>query len=272
MLRQIHLKIYYRFLELISLFRIKEDTSESSLKKCFIYFDYEREFSGHETNISNLDIEYLLDHLDQVKIKTTWFTVGKVIEKYPETLSKIAEKGHEVGSHTYAHVSPKVMDRSTMETDFTNFDSVKFNNKLNVEGFHSPNGQWNISMFNFLIKNKFIYDVIYLPYKGKKISPMKFTFFKQYPIVRLVTVGDDWPLYGAEKSRVEVFEYFKALYDKTKIGDTFGIGFHPWILYSSTEILLGYKDFLSYLTQQKDVIIKPALFFSNAIKNQLVEK
>lgn len=266
MLDQIRLKIYYRFLELISLYPIKEKKTESSFKKCFIYYDYEREFSGHQTNISDSDIEHLLDHLDQMQLKTTWFTVGKVIETYTDTMPKILAKGHEIGSHTYAHISPKVMKEINMETDFESFEKTRSLNKLLIEGFHSPNGQWNISMFDFLLKNKFKYDVISLPLKGQKIWPMKFWFFKVYPIVRLVTVGDDWPLFGAKKSRLEVFEYFKGLYLKTKNGDIFGIGFHPWILFSDKNILLGYKDFLLYITQQKGIIVKPARYFVGDIK------
>jgi peptidoglycan/xylan/chitin deacetylase (PgdA/CDA1 family) len=267
MVSQIRLKIYYRFLELISLFPIKKGNIIESTRKCFIYYDYEREFSGHKTNITNLDIDQLLDHLDELKLQTTWFTVGKVMEKYSETVLKIAQKGHEIGSHTFAHVSPKVMNKNIMEKDFNDFDKLRSNKNLCVEGFHSPNGQWNVSMFDFLIKNKFIYDVISLPDKAKLIQPMKFIFFKKFKIVRLITVGDDWPLFEAKKSRSEVFEYFKGLYKKTKKGDTFGIGFHPWILYSDLNILLGYKDFLLYITQQNDIILKPASKLVKELKN-----
>ncbi|WP_170065323.1 polysaccharide deacetylase family protein [Salegentibacter salegens] len=260
------LKIYYRFLELIALSPIKENNVESSFKKCFIYYDYEREFSGHKINLSDGDIEHLLNHLDEINLKTTWFTVGKVIEKYPETIFKIKERGHEIGSHTFTHTSPKVMKKINLETDFVNFEKICSTEKLSVEGFHSPNGQWNTKMFNFLVKNKFIYDVISLPLTGKKITPMKFQIFKTYPLVRLVTIGDDWPLFGANKSRREVFEYFKSLYLIPKIGDIFGIGFHPWILYSDKSILMGYKDFLSYLNQQENTVIKPAGYFVNNLK------
>lgn len=269
MLNQLRLKIYYRFLELISLHQIKENNLERSFKNCFIYFDYEREFSGHKTEISNSDINHLLDHLDQLKLKTTWFTVGKVIEKYSDTIATIAEHGHEIGSHTYGHISPKVMNKFTLEDDFSNFKRVQSQFQIVANGFHSPNGQWNISMFDYLVKNQFTYDVISLPLKGKDILPMKFKFFKSNPIVRLVTIGDDWPLFGAERNRNEVFEFFKDLYLKTKIGDVFGIGFHPWILYSDENILLGYKDFLHYLTQQKDVRINTANYFVDKLKNMV---
>lgn len=260
-------KFYYRFLELFFLHQIKKNNLDDAFKNCFIYFDYEREFGGIKTNISDTDIEYILDHLDEVQIKTTWFTVGKILESYPETVSKILERGHEIGSHTYAHVSPKEMNRSTMDKDFINFERSKGNKDFSVEGFHSPKSQWSISMFNFLLKNKFSYDVISLFFKSQKILPMKLKLLESNPIVRLVSVGDDWPLFKANKSRLEVFEYFKKLYFKTKKGDIFGIGFHPWILISDQNILLGYKDFLNYITQEKDLIIKPAIFFARAINN-----
>ena len=259
------LKIYYRFLELVSLSPIKEKNFESSFKRCFIYFDYEREFSGHKINLSDDDIEHLLNHLDEIRLKTTWFTVGKVIEKYPDTIFKIRDKGHEIGSHTFAHTSPKVMKKITLKTDFENFEKIRSIKKLAVEGFHSPNGQWNTTMFEFLLENQFTYDVISLPLTGKKITPMKFQILEKYPIIRLVTLGDDWPLFGAKNSRMEVFKYFQSLFQLAKQGDIFGIGFHPWILFSDKNILLGYKDFLSYLRQQKDTNIEPAGIFINKL-------
>lgn len=271
MLNEIRLKFYYRFLELISLSPVKKENSENKFKNCFIYYDYEREFSGHKTNISDSEVEHLLEHLDQFKLKTTWFTVGKVIERYTETISKIAEKGHEIGSHTYGHISPKVMNKIDMRTDFEKFDKERSRNNLHIEGFHSPNGQWNISMFDYLLNYNFSYDVLSLPNSKRKIQPMKFSFLRSYPIIRLVTIGDDWPLFGAGKSRTEVFEYFKALYLNTKKGDTFGIGFHPWILYSDKNILSGYKDFIYFITQQNDVIIKPAIFFAKSTENHLIK-
>jgi peptidoglycan/xylan/chitin deacetylase (PgdA/CDA1 family) len=273
MLDEVRLKIYYRFLELVSLSPIKENNFESSFKRCFIYFDYEREFSGHKINLSDGDIEHLLKHLDEIKLKTTWFTVGKVIEKYPETIFKIKDKGHEIGSHTFTHTSPKVMKRSTLKTDFENFERIRALKKLPVEGFHSPNGQWNTTMFEFLLKNQFTYDVISLPLKGNRITPVKFQMFTKYPIVRFITLGDDWPLFAVKNTRVEVFEYLKNLFLIAKKGDVFGIGFHPWILFSDKNILMGYKDFLSYLKLQKDTIIEPAgLFAKNLLSSRLSSK
>lgn len=261
MLSQILLKLNYRILELISISPVKSQTKRNLMKNCFIYYDYEREFSSHDTNILDSDVEHILNHLDQLQLKTTWFTVGKVMERYPETIAKIVEMGHEIGSHTFAHVPPNEMSRINMKSDFEKFEEERSRKKLLIRGFHSPKGQWSISMFRHLINNRFNYDVISLPITKNQISVMKYNFHKTRPIIRLVTIGDDWPLFKAQKSRLEVFNYFKRLYEKTKPGDTFGIGFHPWILYSDTNILLGYKDFLSYIKKQNNIIINPATFF-----------
>ncbi|NLI92179.1 MAG: polysaccharide deacetylase family protein [Peptococcaceae bacterium] len=53
--------------------------------------------------------EYLpkiLDILDQYEAKATFFVTGRWASKNPELLQKIAERGHLIGSHGYAHSHP----------------------------------------------------------------------------------------------------------------------------------------------------------------------
>lgn len=45
----------------------------------------------------------ILDILDQYHIKATFFLLGVQIEKAPEMLLKIHEKGHEIGNHGWSH-------------------------------------------------------------------------------------------------------------------------------------------------------------------------
>jgi peptidoglycan/xylan/chitin deacetylase (PgdA/CDA1 family) len=47
----------------------------------------------------------LLDIFDRNQIKATFFVIGKIIEKHPETVRLILSKGHEVGNHSYSHKS-----------------------------------------------------------------------------------------------------------------------------------------------------------------------
>lgn len=45
----------------------------------------------------------VLDVLEQYGVKATFFLVGKQVELYPELAKEIADRGHEVGSHSYSH-------------------------------------------------------------------------------------------------------------------------------------------------------------------------
>ncbi len=45
----------------------------------------------------------LLELLERNQIKATFFVIGKIAEKYPETVQLILSKGHEVGNHSYSH-------------------------------------------------------------------------------------------------------------------------------------------------------------------------
>lgn len=45
----------------------------------------------------------LLEILARYGVKTTFFLAGNWVEEYPEYVRKIAEAGHEIGNHSYAH-------------------------------------------------------------------------------------------------------------------------------------------------------------------------
>ena len=45
----------------------------------------------------------LLDLFDQYEVKATFFVLGWVAEKYPELVRRVEDKGHQIGSHSYAH-------------------------------------------------------------------------------------------------------------------------------------------------------------------------
>ncbi len=45
----------------------------------------------------------ILDALCDAGIHATFFLVGEEVERYPDLAKRIAEEGHEVGSHTYSH-------------------------------------------------------------------------------------------------------------------------------------------------------------------------
>ena len=48
---------------------------------------------------------WVLDQLDEFGAKATFFCVGENVEKYPEIFKQLRKQGHEVGNHTYNHLS-----------------------------------------------------------------------------------------------------------------------------------------------------------------------
>ena len=50
-----------------------------------------------------VNTERLLDIFDEYSVRSTFFVLGWVGEKYPALVTKIAARGHEVASHGYAH-------------------------------------------------------------------------------------------------------------------------------------------------------------------------
>jgi peptidoglycan-N-acetylglucosamine deacetylase len=239
-----------------------------STRNIFIYFDYEREFGNYNAVISNNDINFILGLLEDQSIKSTWFTVGKVFEKYPDTINTISKNEHEVGSHTYAHIAPYETSTKTLNADFQKF----YNNShslCKVSGFHSPRGRWSYKMFRSLFKFNFLYDVVGQNMK-KPFKPYFLWFWPKRRILRLQTAGDDWPLYKNKPNvKEEALNYLIGLSNEINRGEIGGIGFHPWVLFADDNILKAFKDFLIYLNNQKDIKLETANYFNNLINKNL---
>lgn len=81
----------------------------SSYSQIFGYFPYKI-----KTNKKTIAITFddgpndpytseLLDFLKEKNVKCTFFLVGKMIQKYPQTAKRIIKDGHTVGNHSYSH-------------------------------------------------------------------------------------------------------------------------------------------------------------------------
>ena len=49
------------------------------------------------------DIDQILDTLDRCNVKVTFFMVGDWVDRFPEDVKKISEKGHEIANHSDSH-------------------------------------------------------------------------------------------------------------------------------------------------------------------------
>ena len=264
--RNISSELYYKALDImIPTLDIKLLDSYKNKRTLFIYFDYEREYRGHEINITDKNIKHILLLLDKYDFKSTWFTVGKVISKYPQSISEILDKEHEIGSHTYSHVSPFATSSRELSNDFKMLEqaAVKIDT---ISGFHSPKGQWAFKTYKFLRQYGFTYEIVGSR-EDRHLNPVSFKYGYKKQIFRFKTIGDDWSLYKSSYTKMEVLDYFIQLTKRTQRGQIAGIGFHPWLLFSNENFILGFELFLEFLHDNKDLHIESLKFIRD--KNQL---
>lgn len=61
----------------------------------------------------------VLDELDRLDIKGTFFCVGKLASDFPDVVRRIASRGHEIGCHSYIHVWVNKMTEEVLHEDTT---------------------------------------------------------------------------------------------------------------------------------------------------------
>jgi peptidoglycan/xylan/chitin deacetylase (PgdA/CDA1 family) len=88
--------------------------------------------------------QIILDALDRYGAKATFFIVGKEAEENPDLIMRMEDSGHEVGNHTYSHVSVKDMQPGEALTDIQKCSQVIYDiTKRQPKYFRPPGGAFN---------------------------------------------------------------------------------------------------------------------------------
>jgi hypothetical protein len=125
--------------------------------------------SGWETYPSYLDIlvPLVLDILDRLKIKITFFVVGQdaALDKNKETLSQIIKRGHEIGNHSFSH-EPwlHLFQRDRIEREVIQAEEhvVKATGQKPI-GFRGPGFSLSPMVLKVLSENGYLFDASILP-------------------------------------------------------------------------------------------------------------
>ena len=86
----------------------------------------------------------LLDVMEQEKVKSTFFMVEFWSRKYPDYLTKISQKGHEIGTHsaTHPYMSKLSKEQITKELN-TSIGAIESITKKKVQLFRPPYGDYD---------------------------------------------------------------------------------------------------------------------------------
>ena len=82
---------------------------------------YRHQYSGHvwETLPSKVEENTgrILDLLERLELKATFFILGWVADHHPGLIKKIYSKGHKIGAHSYWHHNPHLLSEKDFEKD-----------------------------------------------------------------------------------------------------------------------------------------------------------
>ena len=177
---------------------------------------------GWETFPSYLDvfIPLVLDTLDELDIKITFFVVGQdaTIQKNQSVLRSIIDRGHEIANHSFHHESwLKTYSKEKIEEEIRIAEEAIFEaTGTRTNMFRGPGFSWSNDLLEVLQKRNYIFDASLLP---TYISPL----MRQYYFWKSSLSKEE------KESRKELFGSFRE-------------GFHPlkpfkWILPNKKTLL-----------------------------------
>ena len=116
----------------------------------------------------------ILAFLEARGIKATWFVPGFTIESWPKESAAVADAGHEIAHHSWAHVPPANQTREEEEADLIRAnESIRTLTGKKARGYRSPSWDLSEHTIDLLIKHGFIYDsslmgADYIPYRARR--------------------------------------------------------------------------------------------------------
>ena len=104
------------------------------------------------------DFSKIIEILDKHNLKTTFFMTGEWVEKYPDCVKTLVEKGHDLGNHSASHPDmTKLSKEQQKEQILKVHNAVKELTGYEMELFRPPYGAYN----NDVIRT--CYEIGYYP-------------------------------------------------------------------------------------------------------------
>lgn len=113
----------------------------------------------------------LLDALDDLGVKATFFCVGDRVDAHPELCARIAREGHEIGNHTYSHRYLPLAPAASVERELRAADRAIAEATGQVPTLARPpyggRSPWTVRAFARLAKRLVLWDVNSFDWKGR---------------------------------------------------------------------------------------------------------
>lgn len=90
---------------------------------------------------------YVLDVLDNLGIKATFFMVGDNTQRYPHLLEEVRRRGHRIGNHTFNHISGFRWQSETYIGNVQKAEEILQTSQL----FRPPHGWMNPMQYHIML-------------------------------------------------------------------------------------------------------------------------
>jgi len=171
----------------------------------------------------------LLDLLESVDVRATFFCLGKVVRKYPELISRIASAGHEIATHGLSHKSVKELGPEKFKAELS--ESIKLLEDIcgqKVLGHRAPDFTIDLDTswaFEIMREAGLLYDSSIFPIKGRRygspecrLAPFQIRKnFWEIPLTAIEMAGRRFPVLGGGYFRL--YPYFFSSYCLRKINN-----------------------------------------------------
>ena len=184
----------------------------------------------------------LLDVFAEKEVKSTFFVLGWVAERFPELIKEIHNQGHEVASHGYAHRRATQQNRQELFQDIKRSkDHLEDLIGEEVVGYRAPSfsiGYDNEWAFEVIAELGFKYSSSTYPVKhdlyGTPDWP-RFAYIRtediiEIPIPTLKLIGKQVPIGGGGYFRLYPYKISETLIRKylRQEKQPYSFYFHPW--------------------------------------------
>lgn len=187
------------------------------------------------------NVDCILAMLDDHNTKATFFTLGWIAERYPETTRRIVDNGHEIASHGYGH---ERASEQSPESFFADINLAKLTLEdiagQEVRGYRAPSfsiGEKNLWAFECLERAGYQYSSSIYPIRhdhyGMPNAPRhahRIGQLLEIPATTLRFFNRNWPASGGGYFRLMPYGLSRWMIQRVNEVDQLPavFYFHPW--------------------------------------------
>jgi peptidoglycan-N-acetylglucosamine deacetylase len=113
---------------------------------------------SHQAYGPTVGVPRILNLLEEYDVPATFFVPGYTADRYPETVVRILEGGHEIAHHSYSHHSPLNQSEDEERRDFERALAALQQHGVEPEGDRTPSWEPSWRTHPLLAEHGFTYD------------------------------------------------------------------------------------------------------------------